>query len=204
MTGRMKGRTTKTVPLAAANAAFVRQAIALLETIDDGAFTRTSPPVYNSGVGPHLRHCIDHYDRFLDGHRTGRVDYDARARDRRLETDRLAARQALLDIAAALDAVAPDALDAPVDVVMDWGWADDTARSGVGDPRASGCPSTVRRELLFLVSHTVHHYALIAQILRHQGVDVPAGFGIAPSTLRHRGEQPETMPPAAERSPAPA
>jgi hypothetical protein len=36
-------------------------------------------------VGPHLRHCVDHFDLLLDGWRSGSVDYDARPRDARLE-----------------------------------------------------------------------------------------------------------------------
>ena len=169
------------VALAAANIAFVRQGIDLLEAIDDFAFTRTSPPVYTSCVGAHLRHCIDHYARFLDGHRAGLIDYDARDRDPQLETDRLVARRALLDIVNALAAVAPEDVDRSVDIVIDCGPV--AGADGI-DPR---CPSTVRRELLFLVSHTVHHYALIAHILRHHAMEVPAGFGVAPSTLRHHG-----------------
>lgn len=45
--------------------------------------------------------------------------------------------------------------------------------------------STLERELQFLASHTVHHYALIALTLRAQGVTVGTDFGMAPSTLRH-------------------
>ena len=46
-------------------------------------------------------------------------------------------------------------------------------------------PSTIERELKFLVSHTVHHYAIIALQLRHQGVEPGPEFGVAPSTLRY-------------------
>jgi hypothetical protein len=41
------------------------------------------------------------------------------------------------------------------------------------------------RELQFLLSHTVHHYALMALILRLQGFNPAAEFGVAPSTLQH-------------------
>ncbi|MFW6292999.1 MAG: hypothetical protein ACOC7V_11860 [Spirochaetota bacterium] len=40
--------------------------------------------------------------------------------------------------------------------------------------------STVERELAMLASHTVHHYAIIALILRIQDVPVPEEFGVAP------------------------
>jgi hypothetical protein len=44
------------------------------------------------------------------------------------------------------------------------------------------------RELEFLLSHTVHHYAIVAILCRLQGIAVDDGFGVAPSTLRHRTE----------------
>jgi hypothetical protein len=37
-----------------------------------------------------------------------------------------------------------------------------------------------------LCSHAVHHFALIAMILRAHGIDVDPKFGVAPSTLRDR------------------
>ena len=48
--------------------------------------------------------------------------------------------------------------------------------------------SSVERELQFLRSHTVHHFALIAVILRLSGVEPDEQFGVAPSTLRYREE----------------
>jgi uncharacterized damage-inducible protein DinB len=47
--------------------------------------------------------------------------------------------------------------------------------------------STLRRELAFVVSHTVHHQALIAVLLSLVGVPVPDAFGLAPSTPRAAG-----------------
>jgi hypothetical protein len=41
------------------------------------------------------------------------------------------------------------------------------------------------RELGMLLSHTVHHYALIAMLLRARGIEPPADFGVAPSTRAH-------------------
>jgi hypothetical protein len=49
-------------------------------------------------------------------------------------------------------------------------------------------PSTLGRELEFLRSHTVHHYALIALIFRAHEASVPSSFGVAPSTLRYQAE----------------
>jgi hypothetical protein len=45
--------------------------------------------------------------------------------------------------------------------------------------------SSISRELQFLSSHAVHHFALIAMTLRAEGVPMDPDFGMAPSTLRH-------------------
>ena len=47
-------------------------------------------------------------------------------------------------------------------------------------------PSSVGRELQFLVSHTVHHYALIRLLLEDHGIYAGEEFGVAPSTLAHQ------------------
>ena len=49
--------------------------------------------------------------------------------------------------------------------------------------------STVARELQFLVSHTIHHHALIAAILRLESHTPAEGFGIAPSTLKYERDR---------------
>ena len=47
-------------------------------------------------------------------------------------------------------------------------------------------PTSPGRELAFVLSHTVHHNALIRVMVKLLGADVPADFGYAPSTLAHR------------------
>lgn len=169
-------------PLAADNVAHLRHGVDLLDRVDDATYARGNPATFGSGFGPHLRHCIDHYERFLAGLAAGRVDYDARDRDRRVETDRAFARERLEALIAALAAIPPERGGEPLSVRMDCGGDNEAASAWSG--------STVGRELQFLVSHTVHHYALIAFILRSQGVDTGPAFGVAPSTLRHQQAQP--------------
>lgn len=164
--------------LAEDNIAYLEQGVALLQRIDDAAYTRGHPAAFSSGFGPHLRHCLDHYERFLAGLPAGRVDYDARGRDPRTETDRAFALEKIRAVIAGLRAIAPSQADQPIEIKLDCG--EDT------DSATWWSKSTVRRELQFLVSHTVHHYALIAFILRTFDVDTGAEFGVAPSTLRYQ------------------
>ena len=47
------------------------------------------------------------------------------------------------------------------------------------------------REFMYAVAHAIHHYALIAVMCGILDVPVPAGFGVAPSTLKYHAEQPK-------------
>lgn len=164
--------------------ALLRQGIDLLTHLDDALYTAAPPPPLGA-VGGHFRHCLDFYGCFLRGLETGDVDYDDRRRDPRLEGERHAALGALRDLAAGLENLAPDrvAPDRPLRVSQDRA-CDSEGR----EAEDRWCRSTVGRELQFLRSHTIHHYALIAATLRLLGFAPDPDFGIAPSTLAHRRE----------------
>lgn len=162
-------------PLTAANLYFLGQGLALLDRIDDAVYT-ARPEGAESPVGGHFRHCLDFYQCFLDGLATGEVDYDARCRDPEVERSREAAIKRFASVMERLEALPAELGGQEVRVSVDR--ACDT-----GDPWSR---STAGRELQFLRSHTVHHYALIAAQLRLLGVDPEPGFGVAPSTLEHR------------------
>jgi uncharacterized damage-inducible protein DinB len=61
-------------------------------------------------------------------------------------------------------------------------------------PRRNGEPvslgSTLGRELAFVLSHTVHHNAMIRGMITSLGRPLPGAFGYAPSTLAHRDATP--------------
>jgi len=46
--------------------------------------------------------------------------------------------------------------------------------------------------MMFCINHAIHHYALIAMLLRSEQKVVPEGFGVAPSTIRHRLQTADT------------
>lgn len=161
------------------NIAMIEQGRRLAASLPGDAFTARSPATLGASIGGHLRHNLDHYTCFLRGVADGRIDYDARQRDNGVESEPATACAALGAAAAGFAALDAAALDRDLEVRMD---------TGEGDTRP-WTRSTVRRELQFLVSHTVHHYALIAMICGMHGHAVEAGFGVAPSTLEHRRRQ---------------
>ncbi|MBC7931518.1 MAG: hypothetical protein H7Z38_13220 [Rubrivivax sp.] len=152
----------------------LRQAQELLERLGDQLYADAEALPIQSGVGGHLRHCLDFYQSFLSGVRERRVDYNRRGRDLLVERDRSFALFRIQITIEELLALAPYGDGTPLLVSLE----DAPAESG-------WCESSVGRELQFLLSHTVHHYALIALLLRLRGFEPGREFGVAPSTLEH-------------------
>lgn len=163
-------------PLVKDNLTLIDQGVRLLQVLAPPVFTAQSPLTLGASIGGHVRHNLDHYDCFLRGLAAGRVDYDERERTAAIETNIAAALTALRRAAAGLGGIALGLLGQDVEVRMDTGDSEERPWTR----------STVRRELQFLLSHTVHHYALIAMICRQYEQQVPEDFGVAPSTLKHR------------------
>ncbi len=167
--------------LLGSNLAFLAQGAQILERLDDSQYLILPAPFAQreggsrGGIGGHVRHILDHYDSLLDGLAQARVDYSRRGRDRTVELERAKALAKLgqiklrmrgLDVASDRPlAVALDSAPSPTELQVRW------------------MPSSLARELQFLASHTVHHYAIIAILLRLLGIDPGRDFGVAPSTL---------------------
>ena len=158
----------------AGNRVLLHQGVAMLERLSDALYAE--PWGSWAPVGAQYRHILEHFRSFFAGVGDARVDYDARARDERIERDRGAALEATRECLAALDAL-DSVPDRPLAVQMD---------GGAGDERPDWRPSSAGRELQFLCSHTVHHYALIKLLLEGSGVDLGVEFGVAPSTLAYQ------------------
>lgn len=160
------------------NLYFLQQGRQLVESLGDDLYTT---PAENrpraAGVGPHLRHCLDFYTSFLRDLEGGRIDYDRRDRQSPIESDRNSAMAAIRQIENGMRRIQPEQVDRPLLVLHD--------PDPEEDHSTRWHPSTVARELRFLVSHTVHHYALIAMILRLQDYEPGEEFGVAPATLIH-------------------
>ena len=171
-----------TSPLIQSAVEILRQGEGLLASLDEDLYTRKVPEVFNSAIGGHYRHCLDHFQCLLEGLMQGEVDYDDRQRDPRIEHNRRFALDATSRLRDACEKIRPAALELPVQVV--------TTVNYDGLPALSSA-SSFGRELIYAVAHAIHHYALIAVMCRKLGVPVPTGFGIAPSTLQHRTAQAE-------------
>ncbi len=170
--------------LATANAHVLRQGAALVACLSAEQFCsaprlaglpETALAAFaRCAVGTHVRHVLDHYESFLGGLESGRIDYDRRELERAVELDPVLARERLEACAVRLERFSAHDLDRPLVVCT----ASAPGRSREG-------ASSLSRELQFLASHTVHHYALIAVLVRLWGVAPDDDFGAAPSTLAY-------------------
>lgn len=162
------------------NIFFLKQGIELLNDLTDELYTGNG--VYNkSGIGRHFRHIIEHYFSFND-YSDHTIDYDDRERDIKLETERSYMIKEMKRVSKELEEFKnePELLDIPIKV---------RSNEGIGEENSPFSTSTLRRELQFLISHTVHHYALIGLILKTMGYRPDPDFGVAPSTLRYEQEK---------------
>ncbi len=160
--------------MVSANQRCLRQALSMLDAVTDDQYALQRGN--RSAVGAQYRHVLEHYQCLLEGLEHGRVDYDARRRDPTLERSRDRARTVTTTIIAQLAGLDRVPVDRPLAVQMQCD----------ADPHGpSWAPSSMGRELQFLVSHSVHHFALIKLLLTDQSVRLDPEFGIAPSTLSH-------------------
>jgi len=172
--------------LTADNILLLKQAVNVLNGLDDECYVRPMAQAYDAGVGTHFRHCLNFYQSFETGFPIGRVDYDHRIRDLRMEQDRTYALMQYTSMIATLTRLANTDPNTPILVRQD-------TSLPANDP-AAWSQSSLRRELQSLVSHTIHHYALIAIMLRWQNYQPPKEFGVAPSTLQHWRSRDEAQP----------
>jgi hypothetical protein len=159
------------------NIRWLRQALRLLERLDERVYATTPPGFAPHRAGAHLRHILEFYQCFLEGQDSSHIDYDSRRRDEAIERSRDAAAAAVRSVIRALQTEKELRKERIV-----WVRMEDAESSGV---REAFMESSISRELQVLSSHTVHHFALIAMTLRVHGVGMDPDFGMAPSTLRH-------------------
>jgi uncharacterized damage-inducible protein DinB len=144
----------------------------LLAGITQAAYQHCCDLLPGGTVGAHVRHCLEFYQCLFAGIESGAVDYDARERNAEIESDQAAA---LREVGRIRTCEWPRIESLPRDTPL-------RVRESLDAWQAS----SLGRELGFAASHTVHHLALIAVLLRdHGGCFVGPGIGFAPSTSHH-------------------
>ncbi len=153
------------------------QGEALLQMLDDDVYSRKLRDAMHASIGGHFRHCLDHFICLMSALDTGSLNYDLRERDASLESDRFAAINMTGRIKRDFIATTEGLCNLPLQVSCKVNYDTEDAQ------RVTSC---IERELMYVVAHTIHHYALIRLLAGLMDVTLPKDFGVSPSTVVHR------------------
>ena len=153
------------------------QGLQLLFEVGDSTFSRTAGAPFHASIGGHYRHVLEHFRSLIYGLRATEINYDARERNVRLQSEVSYASIATCDTLRALKHYDGRILRRECKVISSVGY-------GASEPLEMN--SNIGRELAYCIGHAIHHYAIIRLICHELGVSVPTEFGVAPSTLKHR------------------
>lgn len=147
-----------------------------IQQLNDTDFSKPSSALGRSTVGQHTRHTLEFFICLEKGFQKGIVNYDRRAHDKLIETDKFIALDAIDRIR---KFVSSQRKDYPL-------------KLEVGYERESEDCLTIEtnyfRELTYNIEHAVHHMAIMKIGLREIApyVKFAPDFGIAVSTIRHQ------------------
>jgi uncharacterized damage-inducible protein DinB len=153
----------------------LQQLQAVIGCLRDEQYSMKPVGVVQSSIGAHVRHCLDHVRSLLKAIETGELDYDQRDRGTAIETGRAAALAAIKSMRNRLANLTEDVIDQPLrlSVLM----------------TCDGLPfrfeTSVGREMAYVLSHTIHHNALVGTMVKTLGGWLPDRFGYAPATVAH-------------------
>lgn len=159
------------------NIDIIRQLINLLDTLPSGVYHVPLKSLHDHSIGQHTRHITEFYQCLLNGLSGEVVNYDARERNLRIETDKAYTAHLLETIISRLEQLTDDK-----PMVLQQAF-------GLDEPLS--IPTYFSRELTYLIEHTIHHLAIIKIGLTEAFPDVfiPVEFGVAHSTLKFKQQQ---------------
>jgi hypothetical protein len=157
----------------------LQQGERLLSELDDESYVRRLPAAFNASIGGHYRHCLDHFHALLDGAENGELNYDRRERGTLVEMDRFAALNTTWALRQSYERLPAEGLERKLTV---------TCKTSYASSGSQSSDSTVRREIMYVVAHAVHHYALIGIMGGLMDLKMPAGLGVAPATVKYQSQ----------------
>lgn len=148
----------------------------LVHHMDEGDYAKPSEALSKSTIGQHLRHTLEFFICFQNGYNVGVVNYDKRAHDKLIETDKfiaLGAIQKISDFVSSLNENKALKLEVGYDLSKE---------------EFVTVETNSMRELVYNIEHAVHHMAIMKIGIREVAsyINLPPDFGIAASTIRHK------------------
>jgi hypothetical protein len=111
---------------------------------------------------------------------TNLIDYDFRLRGSNIEADPQLAIEKLDNIAAWMKSLTEQELNQSISL---------STEVSTSTKEVQIVQTSLAREIIFVSSHAVHHYAMIAQITFAQTTTANTSFGVAPATATYLREK---------------
>lgn len=148
----------------------------LLQGMEQEQYTKKLAVFSGSSLGQHVRHILEFYACIFDGIVEHKINYDNRKRELKIENNLSFSLGYIEKINAHLSEITTD-----VRVVVE------TNCSYMEDD-AIIASSSLYRELLYCMEHSIHHQALLKIGLQELCLThlIDENFGIAPATIRHK------------------
>jgi hypothetical protein len=149
----------------------LKRFVHVLEQLSYDEYTEKHSILSNSSIGEHTRHTIELFHQMLEGYIGGKINYDNRKRDLKLQED----------IEFAMDSLAG---------LVEGIKLEDKCLYLLGlHVGETPIQSTYFRELFYNLEHCIHHQAIIKIALLKIGKEnVSEAFGVAKSTIQYRKE----------------
>ena len=128
-----------------------------------------------ASIGQHVRHVVEMFVCLQDGYASGVVNYEKRKRDITIETSKETAINIMNKINSAL-------LNENKSLLLEAGFDENIYE-------LNKIPTNYFREIAYNLEHSIHHMALIKiGIKQVTDIQLPEGYGVASSTIKHRKE----------------
>ncbi|MBL0741871.1 hypothetical protein [Chryseolinea lacunae] len=147
----------------------------LVSQLHEHDFVKPAETLSHSTVGQHLRHTLEFFICFENGFHQGIINYDKRAHDKLIESDKFIALNTIGRIKFFVDTLEEKALRLEVGYDLE---KEDFLT----------IETTATRELVYNIEHAVHHMAIMKIGVREIApyVILAPDFGIAASTIRYK------------------
>ena len=144
-----------------------------LEQLTVEQFIQPCKTLSNATIGQHVRHIIELFQCLNMGYDSGKVNYDHRKRDIRIETDKSLALTLLHKIS--FDLNKPDK-----ELVLEVCYDEHSNETLLVN-------SNYYREVIYNLEHMVHHMALIRVGINDiTSIALTNGYGVASSTIKYK------------------
>ncbi len=148
----------------------------LIEQLKKEEYYMPMEVLFNNSIGKHVRHIIEFFEVMLESLESSYLNYDDRSHNQLLETNPAFAIQTISELKEKIIQI-----DTDIPLKMGSCYASYLGGDAI-------IHTSLQREMLYTIEHSVHHMAIIKIAVNHLGrkVFLPENFGVAQSTINYQ------------------